>query len=549
MWNRKALKLQARRVFKPHYWRVIMVCLIAALITGEYGATLWAFNAYDASDMQEGVLKTTIYTTQRTNADIIEDLIRMAIEGGEAADEQSPEPAPRPEGDGPQVIQKNSRGVLASLVNNITQSGSIALGVVDSLSQMLFQGKTVLGFVALLGALVSFLWWFFVKNLLVVGERRFIMERLTYPDTGIRRVLLTVRVGKIWNTAKIMFMRSFYLALWNFTIVGGVIKGYSYMLVPFILAENPAVSRKAAFSLSKTMMRGNKWRAFVLSLSFLPWQLLNICTFGVLNVLWVNPYMTAAEAALYKTLRAKAIEDQIPYYEALGDAPLFAPEEGQEVLRYPDGAFFLPEKKRRKWIRTDFRRDYSFWSIVLIFMTFCIAGWLWEVILGLSSEGFVNRGVLHGPWLPIYGCGGVGVLLALKKVRDHPLLVFVLTVILCGALEYGTGWALEALTGTRWWDYSGYFLNLNGYICAEGLLVFGLGGCAAIYFAAPMLDDLFRKIPSGWKQVICVVLLWLFFSDVIYSFFFPNTGKGITDYDYVVEALCAACGARGFIGL
>lgn len=548
MWNRKALKLQARRVFKPHYWRVIMVCLIAALITGEYGATLWAFNAYDASDMQEGVLKTTIYTTQRTNADIIEDLIRMAIEGGEAADEQSPEPAPRPEGDGPQVIQKNSRGVLASLVNNITQSGSIALGVVDSLSQMLFQGKTVLGFVALLGALVSFLWWFFVKNLLVVGERRFIMERLTYPDTGIRRVLLTVRVGKIWNTAKIMFMRSFYLALWNFTIVGGVIKGYSYMLVPFILAENPAVSRKAAFSLSKTMMRGNKWRAFVLSLSFLPWQLLNICTFGVLNVLWVNPYMTAAEAALYKTLRAKAIEDQIPYYEALGDAPLFAPEEGQEVLRYPDGAFFLPEKKRRKWIRTDFRRDYSFWSIVLIFMTFCIAGWLWEVILGLSSEGFVNRGVLHGPWLPIYGCGGVGVLLALKKVRDHPLLVFVLTVILCGALEYGTGWALEALTGTRWWDYSGYFLNLNGYICAEGLLVFGLGGCAAIYFAAPMLDDLFRKIPSGWKQVICVVLLWLFFSDVIYSFFFPNTGKGITDYDYVVEALCAACGARGFIG-
>ncbi len=549
MWNRKALKLQARRVFKPHYWRVIMVCLIAALITGEYGATLWAFNAYDASDMQEGVLKTTIYTTQRTNADIIEDLIRMAIEGGEAADEQSPEPAPRTEDDGPQVIQKNSRGVLASLVNNITQSGSIALGVVDSLSQMLFQGKTVLGFVALLGALVSFLWWFFVKNLLVVGERRFIMERLTYPDTGIRRVLLTVRVGKIWNTAKIMFMRSFYLALWNFTIVGGVIKGYSYMLVPFILAENPAVSRKAAFSLSKTMMRGNKWRAFVLSLSFLPWQLLNICTFGVLNVLWVNPYMTAAEAALYKTLRAKAIEDQIPYYEALGDAPLFAPEEGQEVLRYPDGAFFLPEKKRRKWIRTDFRRDYSFWSIVLIFMTFCIAGWLWEVILGLSSEGFVNRGVLHGPWLPIYGCGGVGVLLALKKVRDHPLLVFVLTVILCGALEYGTGWALEALTGTRWWDYSGYFLNLNGYICAEGLLVFGLGGCAAIYFAAPMLDDLFRKIPSGWKQVICVVLLWLFFSDVIYSFFFPNTGKGITDYDYVVEALCAACGARGFIVL
>lgn len=532
-WNRKEIKRQARGVFKVKYWRVILLCLIAAFVTGEYGATLWVFNARNPAEVEASVLKNTIYTVQRTNADILEDLI------GLAAGRQAPPPAPEPESrqgeeDGVQIIRANSRGVLAALFNNITDSGSIALGVVDSLSQMLFQDRVGRGIVTLAAALISFLWWFFVKNLLVVGERRFLMEKLSYPETGARRALLTVRVGKIWNTAKIMFMRSFYLALWGFTVVGGFIKSYSYMLVPFILAENPAIGRKAAFSLSKTMMRGNKWRAFVLNLSFLPWHLLNICTLGFLNVFYVNPYRTSAEAALYRALREKALADGIPYADQLDDVCLFG---GGEALRYPEERFPLPDRQRRRWIKSDFRRDYSVWSLILIFFTFAIVGWVWEVILGLSAEGFVNRGVFHGPWLPIYGAGGVAVLLFLKRFRSHPVLTFFLTVLLCGAIEYGTGWFLELTTGTRWWDYSGYFLNLNGYICAEGLLVFGLGGVAAVYVFGPMLDDLYRRIPFRWKCFICCLLIALFLCDMVYSHFHPNTGKGITDYNYVVEGL------------
>ena len=424
--------------------------------------------------------------------------------------------------------------MLAAFFNNVTQSGSIALGVVDSFSQMLFQDRVGQGFITLAAALISFLWWFFIKNLLVVGERRFIMEKLSYPETGARRILLPIRVGKIWNTAKVMFMRSFYLALWGLTIVGGFIKSYSYMMVPYILAENPAIGRKEAFSLSKTMMRGNKWKAFLLSLSFLPWQLLNIFTLGILSVLYVNPYMTASEAALYRTLREKAQADGILYADQLSDGALFG---GEEALRYPEENFPLPDKQRRKWIKSDYRRDYSVWSLILMFFTFSIVGWVWEVILGLSADGFVNRGVFHGPWLPIYGAGGLAVLIFLKKVRSRPALTFGLTVLLCGAMEYFTGWFLEASTGTRWWDYSGYFLNLNGYICAEGLLVFGLGGCAAVYLGAPMLDDLFSKIPKKWKVCVCVLLVTLFVGDMVYSHFIPNTGKGITDYNFVVEAL------------
>ncbi|MCI8360366.1 MAG: DUF975 family protein [Clostridiales bacterium] len=533
MWNRKELKEQARSVFKAGYWRVVLVCLAAAIITGEYGATLWAFDAQNPAELESSVLRNTISTVQRTNADILEDLLLLITDRQAPSPEPVPVPAPE-EVDGVQVIKANSRGVLAALFNNITYSGSIALGVVDSFSQMLFQGKVGRGFVTLAAALISFLWWFFVKNLLVVGERRFLMEKLAYPETGARRALLTVRVGKIWNTAQIMFMRSFYLALWFFTIVGGFIKSYSYMLVPFILAENPAVSRKAAFSLSRTMMRGNKWRAFILDLSFLPWHLLNFCTLGFLNVFYVNPYRTAVEAALYRALREKALADGIPYADQLNDGCLFGED---ETLRYPEEQFPLPDKQRRKWIKSDFRRDYSGWSLILIFFTFAVVGWVWEVILGLSAEGFVNRGVFHGPWLPIYGVGGTLVLLVLKRVRNHPVATFFLTVLLCGAIEYGTGWFLELATGTRWWDYSGYFLNLNGYICAEGLLVFGLGGVAAVYVFAPMLDDLYGRIPFKWKSFICCLLVALFISDMAYSRFFPNTGKGITDYHYVVEGL------------
>ena len=89
--------------------------------------------------------------------------------------------------------------------------------------------------------------------------------------------------------------------------------------------------------------------------------------------------------------------------------------------------------------------------------------------------------------------------------------------------------------GTKWWDYTGYFLNLHGRICAEGLLVFGLGGMAIVYAAAPLLDNLFRRIENKILLPICLTLILLFACDEIYSYGHPNTGKGITDYTVRAE--------------
>ena len=80
----------------------------------------------------------------------------------------------------------------------------------------------------------------------------------------------------------------------------------------------------------------------------------------------------------------------------------------------------------------------------------------------------------------------------------------------------------------KWWDYSGYFINLHGKICAEGLLVFGIGGMAAVYIIAPMLDNLLKRLPRKARIAACAALLILFAADVVYSGKHPNAGAGIS---------------------
>lgn len=177
-------------------------------------------------------------------------------------------------------------------------------------------------------------------------------------------------------------------------------------------------------------------------------------------------------------------------------------------------------------------RSYSLVNLIMMFFIFCFVGWVWEVSLAFISEDmFVNRGTLHGPWLPIYGTGGVIILVLLKKLREKPALEFVAAMVLCGCLEYFSSWYLEMThDGQRWWDYTGYFLNINGRICAEGLLTFGLGGLAIVYLLAPALDNLLSRIDARKLGIVAVVLLVLYCADQVYSAQHPNVGAGITDY-------------------
>ena len=137
-----------------------------------------------------------------------------------------------------------------------------------------------------------------------------------------------------------------------------------------------------------------------------------------------------------------------------------------------------------------------------------------------------KQGVLYGPWLPIYGSGGVLILIFLKRFRPRPLLYFGSVMVVCGSLEYLISCWLEYSKGAMWWNYHKMFLNLNGRICLEGLLFFGLGGMIFTYIFAPFVNQHFQKIPKKTGKIICTILIICFLSDLIYSEFHPNMAAG-----------------------
>lgn len=172
---------------------------------------------------------------------------------------------------------------------------------------------------------------------------------------------------------------------------------------------------------------------------------------------------------------------------------------------------------------------YCLDNLILIFFIFASSGWVWEVIyIGITEGVIAKRGMLHGPWLPIYGVGGILILLILSRFQSHPAVVFILALLLCGTMEYSTALIIERVFRCRWWDYSDKFMNLNGRICLEGLLLFGASGTVAVCKVGPMLDDAIGKLHHQIHTFLNVVLCSAFAFDLIFSMVVPNIGVGIT---------------------
>lgn len=524
MWERKKLKSKAKKMLCRQYFTMIAVCFILAFVAGEYGDSLLGIRYYDDSKEVLSVESVKIYESISQNLNV-----------EEKSAEKQQQTFTKPYGE--RVVTPNSRGVFARIFRNINANGSLFLGIVHTMLPLLKNSQGAQLILSGMGVIVAFLWWFFIQNTLLVGEKRFFLEKINYTDVPFRTLLLPWRTGQGINVAAAMAWKSIFQFLWWLTVIGGIIKHYSYMMVPYILAENPEVKPREALKISRRMMQGEKYHTFLLEFSFVGWIILGTVTLGLSDLFFLNPYLTSVKAQLYRELRGKMIKNKIEGYEYFNDEWLFEiPEEIQrrpeEKYSYPSSCFPIRESRRHVWLRTDYMRKYSLRTLVLLFFSFSILGWLWEVGLHLVEDRtFVNRGVMFGPWLPIYGTGGVMILVLLKKVRKNPLLTFFLTVLLCGVLEYGTSWFLETTKKTKWWDYSGYFLNLNGRICAEGLFVFGIGGCAFIYILAPVLADLYDRVPVYRQTLICMLLISAFAADFSYSSLYPNTGRGITDYE------------------
>ena len=138
---------------------------------------------------------------------------------------------------------------------------------------------------------------------------------------------------------------------------------------------------------------------------------------------------------------------------------------------------------------------YKTFSLIALFLIYSFIGWIVEVSAFLIQDHkFVNRGFLIGPVVPIYGTGGILITILLTKYQSDPIVLFCMAVIVCSILEYLTSYVMEKIFKTRWWDYSNKKFNINGRICLEGLILFGLGGFGFTYIFAPLLDTFYKKI-------------------------------------------------------
>ena len=159
---------------------------------------------------------------------------------------------------------------------------------------------------------------------------------------------------------------------------------------------------------------------------------------------------------------------------------------------------------------------YSLLEYIYIFFFFAIAGWIWECTLYLVRDHvLVNRGTKYGPWVPIYGYGGILVILLLYRFRHSKVRVFLYGIIISTAFEYLTSVVLEYGLNVVYWDYSDEPFNLCGRISLVSSLAFGVFSLLGTYLFAPAAAGIARKIPPKPRRIIGIALCGLYCLDIL----------------------------------
>lgn len=162
---------------------------------------------------------------------------------------------------------------------------------------------------------------------------------------------------------------------------------------------------------------------------------------------------------------------------------------------------------------------YTFMQWLLFFFVYCFVGWIWEsCYVSVKKKEWINRGFLHGPMLPIYGCGALIVLLCTIRVRDHVVLIFLFGMVGATILEYLTGAGMERLFRVRYWDYSRLPMNLHGYVCLPVSLGWGMFSVLLVRGIHVPIEDFILHIPNKIEEILCVVCSSAFAVDFTLSF-------------------------------
>ncbi len=267
-WSRRELKERSKAVLRMHYWRIVLVALLLSLLA-------------DGDKTPLGVIESVV---QEQTGSVVEEKEPVLYSLG----------------------LSDTYRIIRDHVLNKQYMGGIVVGTAVFTAFILFL------IVAFSGLLLSI----FIINPLEVGSLRFYNRGF---DTKPRfKELFHVFEYKYKNVVSVMCLKDIYTFLWCLLfIVPGIIKSYEYLMVPYILSEHSDMRPKEVFAASRQLMRGQKWKAFVLDLSFLGWVILSGMTFGILGIFFVSPYRALTFTALYRKLLGGDVIPHNIYYDGM----------------------------------------------------------------------------------------------------------------------------------------------------------------------------------------------------------------------------------------
>ncbi len=243
MWTRAEIKAAGKAAFKRNYWTCVMVSLLLAILVG----------------------------------------------GGFAAGRRSQQEVPQPVPEQGAAQYEQGLSELEQTVSTFSEPERAAFGF------------ALAGGVATV-SIVGFVLKIFVFNPLKVGCYRFFVKNATNPSTSIG--VVAEGFGGYGRTFITLLLSDLFTLLWSLLfVIPGIMRAYSYRMVPYIVKDEPQLSATQVLARSKDMMAGNRWGAFVLDVSYVGWLLLGAITLNIVNIFWTFPYRYCADAELYLRLK------------------------------------------------------------------------------------------------------------------------------------------------------------------------------------------------------------------------------------------------------
>ena len=303
MWTRKQVKEKGKVSFRKNYWKAIVVALIlTAIVGGASGSFSGGANPgfnHIFSNEENGSIFDGGHLVMDADKDA-DGNYNITVDTDDESDDIA-EDDTKNSGTKYSETKKDEIEVSKDIDKNgeVDGKGAIATVAIIVISVMTL---TVIVFAITLAIDALLI------NPVEMGCNRFFLKNLD-EEADLSNVTFAFD-HNYKNVVEVMIRRDIAIALWSMLfVVPGIIKSYEYRMIPYLLADNPNMSYKEAFAMSKEMMDGNKWKAFVLDLSFIGWQLLSVLTLGLLSIFYVNPYKFATNAALYEALKSGRSND------------------------------------------------------------------------------------------------------------------------------------------------------------------------------------------------------------------------------------------------